>query len=480
MVVDTPADMVNSVEPGFFDDTSSSEPVIDTSAETTESPEAEVIETPGDIENAPSNETELPEEEGDEEETPVEAAPVDPNKPAAEALPDGVSKGKDRNGKEGLFVEPKRWESVYGNHKVVQEVANLIGEPITADSLKEGGALWLRDKAFQAQELTYDHIKDPGKQSQVLGHYIDHLNQARESGEIGSDATVPFAQNFYASMKEKSPDGIANLQLMAARDTIGALFEKAAKSGDNDLRVSLQHVVKALTGGTDAATTRAIAERMGLPFYNKDEMVGLAKGADPVALLRQENEALKAQVNGRSTTTQAAQLQEWKEQTWQSMQSGVSEDAVQPALADVADAWKAFPAEYKTHVVDALHSKVEAILNSDPALKNRISALQSRAKLATSAQVRQQLATEIRTAWVNRAKLAADASLRPVLESANKILTGLSNANHARRQQAQGRTAPTRGAQGPVNRGIRQPGTSSMTNGIFDPAAAYNDGLAVL
>ena len=233
--------------------------------EAPESSETEVVETPGDIENAPFIETQLPEEEGDEEEPRAEAALADPNKfSAAEALPDGVSKGKDRNGKEGLFVEPKRWESVYGNHKVVQEVANLIGEPITADSLKEGGALWLRDKAFQAQELTYDHIKDPEKQAQVLGHYIDHLNQARESGEIGSDATVPFAQNFYASMKEKSPDGIANLQLMAARDTIGALFEKAAKSGDNDLRVSLQHVVKALTGGTGRSEfTRAIAERMG-------------------------------------------------------------------------------------------------------------------------------------------------------------------------------------------------------------------------
>ena len=202
-----------------------------------------------------------------------------------------------------------------------------------------------------------------------------------------------------------------------------------------------------------------------------------------MALLRQENEALKAQVNGRSTTTQAAQLQEWKEQTWQSMQSGLDEEVVQPALNVVAEAWKPFPKEYQEHVVSKLHSAVDKVLAEDPALRNKIKSLQDRAKVSPSAQVRADIASQIRSAWVKRGQLAASPdsqTFRDVITAANKILTGLSNANHARRQQAQGRTAPTRGAQGPVNRGIRQPGTSSMTNGIFDPAAAYKDGLAVL
>ena len=482
MVVDTPADLVNSVEPDFFADTTdpgSADTTIDTSApETPENSDAEQIDTPAEL-DAPT-EDELPAEP--EDELPAAAAPADPNAPAPEPLPEGVSKGKDRNGKEGLFVEPKRWDTIHGNHKVVQDIASLIAEPITADSVKEGGALWLRDKAYQAQEMLFNDINsgDPATQGRVVNYFLDQMARAREAGEIGIDASVPFAQSFYSAVKEKSPDGIANLQLMAARDTIGALFERAAKNGDNDLRVSLQHVVKALTGGTDAASTRAIAERMGLPFYNKDEMQSLARGADPVQQLRQRNQELEAQLNGRSTTTQAAQLREWKEQTWQSMESGVLDDAVQPALAAVAEAWKPFPAEYKEHVVDKLHSKVDAILRADPVLGSKIAGLQNRARLATSAQVRQQLASDIRTAWVNRAKLATEASLRPVLESANKILTGLSNANHARRSAAQGRTAPTRGAQGSVNRGIRPPASSGMPGGVFDPAQAYKDGLSVL
>jgi hypothetical protein len=199
-----------------------------------------------------------------------------------------------------------------------------------------------------------------------------------------------------------------------------------------------------------------------------------------VQTLRQRNAELEAQLNGRTATNQTEQFRTWIGETNTSVDQGIADEAVQPALTAVAKAWEKFPAEYKTHVVDPLHSKVAEIAMSDPKVKARVAALQSRAKQATSAQVRQQIASEIRMVYVNRAKLATEASLRPVLDSANKILTGLSNANHARRSSAQGRTAPTRGAQGPVNRGISPPSGSPFKNGVFDPAAAYKDGLRVL
>ncbi len=476
--VETGADLVATVEPNFFDDVTPDTPAIETSPDATTD---DVIETPADID--PPSETAVDDEPpADDEETPEEepvaAAPADPN---AEALPDGVSKGKDRNGKEGLFVTPERWKTIYdGSHKTIQQVSEIIGEPATLESLQ------LREQAFQAQEMLFNDINsgDPKAQAKVVNYFLDQMNTARESGETGIDATVPFAQTFYAAVKEKSPDGYANLRLMGARDLATELFDAAARNGDPDLFTSVQHIVRAITGapkGTDSAGVRAIAERMGIPFHSKAEMANLAKGADPVQQLRQRNQELEAQLNGRTTTSQAAQFKSWQTETETSIDQGIAEDAVQPALAAVAKAWEKFPNEYKANVVDKLHSKVAEIVMADPRLKAKVSALQNRAKMATSAQVRAQLATEIRQAYTNRAKLAADpqgGTFRAVINDANKILTGLSNSTHARRSAAQGRTAPTRGAQGSVNRSIT-PG-SGMPNGIFDPSVAVRQGAEAL
>jgi hypothetical protein len=437
-----------------------------------DSAEAETFETPGDLDEPvlpEADDADLPEEEAAEEE------PVVPEVKAADDLPEGVKKGKDRSGKDGLFVEPKRWETIHGNHKLVQEVSNIIGEPATLPALQ------LREQAYQAQEMLFNDLTsgDPASQQKVANYFLDQMQQARDSGEVGVDPTVPFAQTIYSALKEKSPDAFANLRLMGARDLATEIFDAAAKSGDADLFTSMQHVVRALTGaakGTDSAGVRALAEKMGIPFHARSEMENLARGADPVALLRQQNAALQAQLNGRTSNNQAAQFGDWQKQTNTAIEQGIASDAVQPALASVAEAWKSFPAEYKTHVVDALHSKVDEIVRADPNLKAKITSLQSRAKSATSAQARNDIAAQIRTAYVNRAKLATDAALRPVLDSANKILTGLSNSNHARRSAAQGRTAPTRGAQGSVNRSITP--DAGMPGGIFDPSVAVRQGLA--
>lgn len=474
ITVESGADLMATVPSDFFNDVSTpaAETPVDASADLPG--EIDTFEPPADLEDAPEDVADESLEDGSAEE-PV-AAVADKTKPGEE-LPEGVTKGKDRNGKEGLFLTQPRYETFHGAHKTLQQVSEILGEPATLPALQ------LREQAFQAQEMLFNDINsgDPASQSKVINYFLDQMQQAKESGEIGVDATVPFAQTVYASLKEKSPDGYANIRLMAARDLMSEMFESASKSGDPDLFTSVQHLVRALTGapkGTDSTGVRAIAERMGVPFYSKAEMANLARGADPVQTLRQENESLKNQLHGRQSTNQAAQLAEWKQQTNTAIEQGIDSEAVQPALASVADAWKRFPAEYKTHVVDALHSKVDAIVRADPVLKNRITALQSRASKATSAQVRQDLAIQIRMAYVNRAKLATEASLRPVLDSANRILTGLSNSAHERRQSAQGRTAPTRGAQGSVNRSLR-PDSNSMPGGTFDPSLAVKQAAAL-
>jgi hypothetical protein len=496
--VETGADLVASVEPNFFDDVT---PETSTSAAPEDGSVDNFIETPGEIEtpagDAPAPEPpveEPPAEETPElnaDGTPVETKPADT--PAPTDLPEGVIHGKDKNGKPGLFVTPERWKTIYdGAYKPLVDFAQVIGEPITAESIKEGGNLWVRDQAYQAQERLYNDINsgDPGAQGAVVNYFLNQMTEAKANGEVSIDPTVPFAKTVYSALNARAengaalyPDAVANLQLMASRDTLSGLFEHAAKTNNSDLALSLQHVVKAMTGGTDIASTRAIAERMGLPFYTKAELEGLAKGPDPVQALRQRNQELEAQLNGRSTQSQTAQYDAWKNETWTAMEKGIADEVVQPALTPIAEAWKAWPAEYKKNVVDELHSKLDSLLRADPVLKNTIARLQQQSKQAPSAQVRQRIAQQITAAWTNRARLATDLNmpgniLRPILNSANTVLTGLSNSNHARRQAAQGRTAPIRGANGSVNRSVTPP--AGMPGGVYDPGKAYKDGLSAL
>lgn len=119
---------------------------------------------------------------------------------------------------------------------------------------------------------------EPKNTGSSLDHFLD------EMARLGVDASV---QAFYTALREKSPEGYAALRLQAARDLIGEMFREAAVNGDEGLFQSAQNFVRALCsagkGPFDAAQLaafRATAQRMGIPFYAKAEMAGLAKGAD--------------------------------------------------------------------------------------------------------------------------------------------------------------------------------------------------------
>ena len=456
------ADTSTDIDTGDADET----PEPDTTIDTLDEPPA--IEEPEPI---------GPVVEPTEEEPKPQPEPPTPETPAVteEELPEGARAGKDRQGKEGVFVTKDRWDNtIYASYKTAQQVAEAIGEPLTLEAIQ------LRNEAFLGQERLITAIKsgDQAEAANVVGWMLDHGIAAHQNGEVGTDPTVPIAQAFYQTLRDKSPDGYANLRFSAAKDLVGELFEHAARTNDPALFNATQHVVRMLSGVSSeslkqpngVANLRAAAERMGLAFHLPEEMPSLARGADPNAQLRAENERLRAQVEGRTTSNQADQFNQWKSATNTAIATGQMDEAIKPALAPVVDAWKDFPNEYQDLVVDRLQKKVDQTLAGDTPFKKRIRILGVQAQRATNQTIRDRIAAEIRQAYVNRTKQAVEAHKRPVLEFAANWMKERSASTHARRQAAQTRTAP-KGTTNPVPQSLIPNGVTKAdftTNGVFD------------
>lgn len=433
---------------------------VDTPTE--ETPADEPIDEPIEEVAAPEAEEEVSAEEP--ELTPEPAVP-------GEELPEGVTREA-----KGLRVEESRWKTIYGNHQLVQQAAELLGEPVTREALE------LRQNAFQMQEQLYGDLNsaDPKLQGQVLDFVLGDMTRAQREGEVGADPTVPFTQAFYEKIQQH-PDAYAQLRFSAAKDLVGEMFQQAAQTNNVHLTAAAQRFALTLAGINDdllkapngIATIRATMERMGLSFHLQEEMAGLAKGTDPASEMRARIESLESQLNGRTTSTQAAQFDSWKGATNQAIASGILDGAITPAIASVVEAWKPFPKEYQEQVVIPLHNEVNRVLGQDAAFKERIKQLTQEAQRAVSPQVRQRVTEQIKQLYTYRASQAIEANKRPILSKAAEFLKAKVGANHDRRAAGQSQTAPkgtTMAVPRRVTDGIDK--EQFLTNGIFDPQKA--------
>lgn len=468
-IVESTSDLLNLVDDNMFSD------VFDSAAGEDGEDAAGEDDQPSDLETE-DDETGDEEELGDKEPEPIKDV-----KPAAtDELPEGVTRGKDRNGKAGLFVEDSRWKNIYSNHQLVQKVSEALGEPATEAALVQ------RHEALVSNERMYHDLTsaDPEQQSEVLGFFLDKMAAAKEAGEISVDASIPLAESFYKTLRDKSPDGYAKLRYTAARDLLHELFTEAAEKGDEDLRRSSLHLARALAQVPgdlkDFPQVAALVRSAGYPFPMKAEMAGFKRQpTDPMEMLRAENARLRGQIEGNTGTSQAAQLKTWAADTNVAVEKGIVDDAVKPALASVEQSWKQYPTEFKELVVDRLHRQVLDVLKADEGFNDRIKRLSSLARRAPSAQRRSELGQQIQTAFVNRAKLAVEATKRPVLEFAANRLKERADQSHDRRQASQKRTAPN-GANGTVPRSIVPKTAMEFPNGEFDPAVAVKHALTLL
>jgi hypothetical protein len=479
-IVDTAADLLSGIDENLF-----------SGIDGGEEPDTETFEGDDDL-AAPSEEPEeLVEDEAEEQEEPAEPADkaeepgTDPKqaKPGEEELPEGVVRGKDRNGKPGLFVEDGRWKNIYGNHQLVQKTTELIGEPATLEALQ------LRNEAYVAQEQLFSDLTsgDPKAQGALLNYFFDEMQRAREAGEVGVDPSVPMAQTFYSTLREKSPDGYANLRFTAARDLLSEMFTEAAEKGDDNLRLSAQHFARVLAGVdsniTDAKQVAQLARSRGVPFYTKDD-IGSLKGrgsaaSDPVEALRQENARLRAERDGTATTSQAAQRGEWIQQTDRAVGDTILTDAVKPALAAVEKEWGKFPQQFQRLVADPLHSEVVNAIKADKAFEGRIRIWKEQALRAPSAQKRAEFGQAIQQAYLNRAKLAVDATKGRIFREAAEMFQERVNNRHERRSAAQNRTAPS-GSNGTVPRTVLPKDLVEFQNNEFDSGTAYRQARQLL
>ncbi len=404
----------------------------DTGAETIDateplSPDNEGGETDLDALNATGETEDANPDDINHEETEDIAPPVETKDAATEdELPEGVRKGQDRSGKQGLFVTPERWKTIYdGGYKQMKALETIAGGAFTPQQFQ------VYNDAFDAQEKLFGNLLsgDPAAVGDVFSYFLKEGAAAMEQGLVGTDPIVPMAQQFYSTI-QNHPEAYAALRMKAGTDLVTEMYAEAAQTGNRNLWLATGHIAKTL----------------GLPFKKSDEMESFAKvQTDPVRTLTQENQQLRAKLEGRSVNGQAAQLDTWRTTTKQATLSAVLNEAVMPALSEVQAAWGKLPGgkeAFKDLVQDRLHSQVLKTMNEDSRFEGRMKLLRENAARATSAQRRAEIGKDIERAHVNRANLAIEALLPSVKKFANTAYQERNAATHQRRANGATHRAP--------------------------------------
>lgn len=429
-VITGPADLSAS----FTDDASAVDTVgaepVDGLSEP-ESPEA--TELLGEL-NETGEETAADEQEADAaEEIPEEEAQPEA---AVDELPDGVH-AVDRNGKKEYRLNETRYQAFHGAHKQLREFSELAGEPMTKEAFE------IRNNALLAENRLYGDMLsgDPESQGKVIQFFFDQAKEAMESGAVAGNPMVPFTQTFYQNLRSTDADAYAALRHDAAKDLIEEMYGEAAAKQSKGLFLSAGHIAKAL----------------GLSFKPEAEMPEFfAKRGevDPVSAKDRQIQDLQAQLNGRNQQTAEQQFNAWRSETGRTIQAAIVDEAIMPALSSIADQgyWKTHPDAFKDLVVSRLNSSAQDAIKKDAGFGARVAELDKAAKRAVSEQRRGEIRAQIKQLYVNRAKLAAEASMGQVIKDANDRVKGQNAATHQRRQAAQNHRAPSGGS--PVKRSL--------------------------
>lgn len=434
------------------------------------SPDAEGSDADLDALNDRGEETEdpSPDDVVNEETTEEEAEPIVEAQATDDELPEGVRKATDRNGKPEMRLTPQRYEKFHGAHKTVRELEAIAGEPVTPE------LFGVYAGAYDGQEQLFGDIlsANPVSQGNVMNYWFAEGARAMKGGEVGVDPMPSFTSAMYASLKglsanpeealrktlgkkldtpeyegvaarvqESAANAYAKLRLEAATDLVNELELEAAQTESLDLWKSVGHVAKTL----------------GLAYKKSTEMEAFAKGIriDPVRNLQQENQKLKAQINGNQTKSQAAQLEAWRATNKQTSLNAVLSEAVMPALSDTQAAWEKLPGGkegFNDMVRDRLHSSVLKTMSEDPRFQGRIKLLQDSASRA-SEQKRADIGHQIKQAYINQANILIDRLLPGIKSFASTAFRERNAATHQRRENAANHRAPG-GSGTPVKRSL--------------------------
>lgn len=487
-MVDTNS-MLAGIGSDFFADAGSIS--IPASDDTGVADETSVTEDPAAEASAESPSIEDPSGEVAIDEPPVESETSSDTTDSAttEATSDepeeGVIRTKEKDGKYKFRLDENRWNKFHGEHVLLRDAAELIGEPLTLEGIEHF------HQVSAANDRLWDSVTsgDPAQQAAVLNEFITEMKNAQSQGETGVDPTIPFANTVYATLRDQAPDAFAHLRLQGARDLLSEMFENAAANKNSHLFSSAQHIAATLAGvgpkpenvsdADYAAFIKQAADSAGIPFHTLKDMDGLVRTEKPLSADQRRIQELESQLSQRSGPSQTEQFTTWSQSNKQSVNAAVFEDAVKPTLSSVENSWKEFPDDYQRLVVDPLNSAITKALGTDQDLIQKTRELRARAHRATSEEVRQQIGADIQKLYVNRARIAADKVKTPILNSAANALKGLSVQNNTRRAAAQNRTAPS-GTGTPVRQSVLPTNIATFKNGMYDSGTAMKQAIAAL
>lgn len=414
---------------------------------------------PGTEEADPGTEEEAPAEEeteqaDDGEEDPVEAAAAEEEKPAKEELPEDVVRqrvGKD--GKKLFELEEGRYKRVYGNHKTVQAVETVLGEPLTAELVGN-----LREDSLSHQVMLGDFLSPDG-QDRFVQELAAIGENAVSGGRLAKNPAIAIGQKFAEFVLNSNDDeAISRIATPVLQNTVRTLLLQGKKaydaSGGKDgaLLYSAQHIEKAL---------------FGKHTHEKD-----IKIPDPIDERLQRAEAIerRAQETQRAATEQ--QYTNWLSGTRSEVNSTLDSavDKVLEPYAAVGTKLTGEPKKVFDQKLQELRGKLRSDLNKQIGSDRQWSTIRSneiaRAK-ALPEQARLDLKKNVVTQYGNKAAFLLDpernASVRTALSEAAQGLKQQNAEKHRKLQQSsQSREPGSIGGQ--VRKQIVPPADSNLSS----------------
>lgn len=407
-------------------------PTGDTATETTETPADGDNADTGDVtDSAPDLDApespEVPEESDAEPALPEEAKPT----PEATDTPEGATL-RERNGKKEYVFPEERGKTVYAGYKLAQEAEQLLGEPLTRETLqaRQNAHEWL-----ETQKIEFVS-PDPNDQANVFQNMFREAAQSLANGEIGHDPLETVGEAFLTTLQQTAPEHYERTERFVMQGVIDKLYQAAAESKNEKLLRTVQNLDHHFSGK-----------------YTRDEE--LAKRVpDPMARREQELNEREQRIQQHQQRQAQARWNNWHNTTKSTIGESVKTviasqipDAIQQAFAKMPNG-----AQRIENVKQLLDLEVKKAIQGDQNWRQVNANLFKQAEMAPSEQRRQAIAQQIVQRYEQRARQVLTAKAKQILDAETLSLKQANAATHQRQSQAAAQKGAVGGSRPPARR----------------------------
>jgi len=403
----------------MFEDTTA-EPVAEPKAEPAPEPkpepelepEPETPEEPGDP-DAPHEDEPAPEPE-------AEPAPA----PKPEDLPEGVTVKEGKDGKKFWTYPENRARTIYADHQKARAAEEIMQEPLTPE------AVHARENALRDMEwMRLDFLSgDPRKQASVFTHFLKQAKAAVDRGEVAADPTPIAAMAFIDLLEKHAPEAHAAVadkfktdKAATVKSFVRETYRKAVASGVKGLMTSAQWMAKELTGD----------------YKWLDEA---EPAPDPNEARLHDVEARENRLREHVQQQERSAIETWNQTTVTQVNEEV-QGAIGQALEVVKKSYEKYPKRLKS-LSDQLEKEVRSAIQSDEAWRQTNEQLYTRASLARSEEIRQEVRDRLAKRYAAKARSVID-RVKAEIFSEDAIWLKTQNVEQRNRQgRAKERTTP--------------------------------------